>query len=334
MISRRLDFMALSNPDAYKRNYGFWSDAEQASLGQSKVSIGGVGGDGFQLGVKLAMMGVERFSAADPEEFEIENSNRVFGANSRTYGKNKAEVFRDTVLDIRPNATVEIYTEGVTRENVEEFMKDADLVLDESELTYPDVGTMIARQARKQQIPDLLVMNIGFAGIATSFHPQSKNTFEKMMGIPKDMPLEDIANMSVDLSRCLPYVPNYADFASLEAVQESLVAAQQNLVAAQEGLEAVPKGASLPSISPGVDIASALGSTEAFLHLTAGVNNKRRNPTWAPRFRYMDAYNGKSGVINFPRVSHYLGLAAMVSRSQMHLNPRASYRQDERDARS
>lgn len=304
--------MGLSNPDAYKRNYGFWNEPTQEALSQSKVSIGGVGGDGFQLGVKLAMMGVERFSVADPEVFEIENSNRVFGATSKNYGRLKAEVFRETVLDIRPNATVDIFTDGVVKDNVEAFMHDADLVLDETELTYLEVGTMVAREARKRNIPDLLVMNIGFASIATSFNPQSKNTFEKMMGIPKDMPLDEVAEMSVDFSRCLPYIPNYADISTLEAVQE---------------------GASLPSISPGVDVASALGSTEAFLHLTAGVNARGRKPTWSPKFRYMDVYNGKSGTINFPRVSHYLGLAAMATRSQIGLNPRASYRQAERDAR-
>lgn len=304
--------MGPSNPDAYKRNYGFWNKPTQEALSHSKVSIGGVGGDGFQLGVKLAMMGVERFSVADPEVFEIENSNRVFGATSKNYGRLKAEVFRETVLNIRPDATVDIFTDGVVKDNVEAFMHDADLVLDETELTYLEVGTMVAREARKRNIPDLLVMNIGFASIATSFNPQSKNTFEKMMGIPKDMPLDEVAEMSVDFSRCLPYIPNYADISTLEAVQE---------------------GASLPSISPGVDVASALGSTEAFLHLTAGVNERGRKPTWSPKFRYMDAYNGKSGTINFPRVSHYLGLAAMATRSQIGLNPRASYSQAERDAR-
>lgn len=304
--------MGPSNPDAYKRNYGFWNEAEQEALGQSKVAIAGVGGDGFQLGIKLAMMGVVRFSIADPEVFEIENSNRVFGATSSSYGKNKAEVFSEMVHDIRPEATVDIYNDGVNQENVKEFMHDADLVLDESELTYLQIGTMIAREAREQRIPDLMVMNIGFCGIATSFHPQSRNTFEKMMGIAKNTPLDEVADMSVDFSRCLPYIPNYGDINSLIAVQE---------------------GASLPSISQGVDIASAIGSTEAFLHLTAGARNKRRKPTWAPRFRYMDAYNGTSGVINFSRASHYLGLAALATREQLGLNPRASYRQAERDSR-
>jgi molybdopterin/thiamine biosynthesis adenylyltransferase len=299
----------------YQRNYGYWSEEEQKRLNKSRVAIAGVGGDGFQLGVKLAMLGVEKLKVADPEVFEPENSNRVIGARVSTYGQNKAEVFRDTVLDMRPNAKVDVYTDGVTEDNVKDFMDDVDLVIDESELTKLEIGTMIARNARGENIPTLLVMNIGFAAIATSFHPNPgwrQATFERVMGISKDTPLNEIADMEVDFSYCLPYIPNYGDISSLQAVQE---------------------GAPLPSISQGVDIASAIGTTEAFLHLTRNVGNKRRQPTWAPTFRYMDAYNGESGTTRTPRLSYYLGLIALIGRSQLGLNPRASYRKEERELR-
>lgn len=297
---------------AYNRNFGFWNEAEQKCLSDAKIAIAGVGGDGFQLGYKLAMMGVLNFSIADPETFEEENSNRVFGAKSSTYGRNKAEVFRDMVLDIRPDAKIKVFTAGINAENIDEFMDGATLVLDESELTHLELGTMIARTARKKGIPDLLVMNIGFSAIATSFHPSRGVTFEDIMGIPKDAPLAEVAKMTVDFSRCLPYIPKYGDISSLQAVQD---------------------GASLPSISHGVDIASAIGTTEAFLHIVSKVNNKRRKPIWAPTFRYMDSYNGKSGIIKSPRVSHYFGLMNAVLRNQLGMNPRASYRKHERESR-
>ena len=297
---------------SYKRNYGFWNEAEQKCLSESRVAIAGVGGDGFQLGYKLAMMGVKNFSIADPEVFERENSNRVFGATSSNNGRNKAEVFSDMVHDIRPDASIDIYKDGVTEDNVEDFMRNADLVLDESELRYLKIGTMIARVARKNLIPDLFVMNIGFSGVATSFHPNNGKTFEDIMGIPKNAPLDEVADMEVDLSRCLPYIPNYGDI-------DTLIAAQD--------------GAPLPSISQGVDVASALGTTEAFLHLTSNVGNHRKQPTWAPSFRYMDSYNGESGVIRTPRISHYLGQIALIGPTKIGINPRASYRKQERELR-
>jgi len=305
--------MSEVNKREYNRNYGFWNEAEQEALSDSRVAIAGVGGDGFQLGYKLAMNGVLNFSIADPEAFEVENSNRVFGATSSNDGRNKAEVFRDMVMDIRPNATVDIYKDGVTADNVEEFMHGADLLIDESELRYLHIGTMLARTARKNMTPDLFVMNIGFSGQATSFHPSRGKTFEDIMGIPKDAPLDEVAEMEVDFSRVLPYIPNYGDISTLIAVQE---------------------GASLPSISQGVDIASAIGSSEAFLHLAAKAGNKRRQPTWAPKFRYMDAYNGESGVKRNARLSHKIGLTALIGRSLLNLNPKASYREAERQRRT
>lgn len=298
---------------AFHRNYGFFNEQEQRALHESTVAIAGTGGDGFQLGYKLAMMGVGTLRVADPEVFEQENANRVFGATMPHIGKNKATVFREMVSQLPSPPKVVVYKEGVTVENVAEFVRGADLVLDESELTYPQIGTMLAREARKAGIPELLVMNIGFAGVATSFKPQGGMTFEQMLGIPSDMALEEISEKDISIDRFLAYLPTYGDLATLHEVQ---------------------KGAPLPSISPGVDMASAVGSTEVFLHLTSRLRNHRRSPIWAPRFRYMDAYTNKSGIIRFPRLSYYSKGIHMTVRSKFGVNPMAEYRESDRLKRS
>lgn len=296
-------------PEYYKRNLGFFSEAEQKKVEESKVAVAGVGGDGFQLGLKLAMMGVEKFSIADPEVFEAENSNRVLGATALALGINKAEIFRQRVLELRPQAEIDVYTDGVTEENVEEFMYGANLVLDESELTYPHIGTMIAREARKQGIPVEIAMNIGFAGVVTSLKPDAKFwTFERMMGIPKDMPLDEIEDVELDLGYALPYLPTYGDLNTLRAVQD---------------------GAPLPSITQGVDVASGIGSTEAFLHLIGGKKgeNHRRKPTWNPRWAYYDSYAGESGKrLHVAKSGYYRSLAGVVIRNMMDVNPKANYK--------
>jgi len=296
----------------YARNYGFYSEAEQEALANSTIAIAGAGGDGFQLGYKLAMAGVGNFRVADPEVFEPENGNRVIAANENYINRNKAEVFKEWAESLPTHPNVTIYTEGVNEDNLEDFMYGADLVLDESELTYPHIGTMIARQAVKQAIPDLFVMNIAHAGVATSFHPDGRYTFEKMMGIPEGAPLDEVAEMSVDFTRALPYIPKYGDLRTLQAVQE---------------------GASLPSVGTGVDMAAGVGSSEAILHLTSNVKNHRMNPTWAKTFRYMDAYTGKAGKIRHPRASYYIGATTMAARSFLGINPLASYTQEDRSRR-
>jgi molybdopterin/thiamine biosynthesis adenylyltransferase len=299
---------AVSSPE-FSRNYGFWSEDEQRALTSARVAIAGVGGDGFQLGLKLARMGVSRFSIADPEVFEPENVNRVEGAAASSFGRNKAEVFRERVLDIDPEAEVEVFACGVTGENVETFMRGASLVLDESELTRPEIGTLIARRARAQGIPDLLVMNVGFAAQVTSFAPASKWTFERFMGFSPETPLDEIAEAGVDLARCLPYIPPYTDLRSLQAVL---------------GEDGAPPAA-LPSISIGVDAASAIGSAQAFLHLTAGVSNRRRSPVWAPRVAYTDAYRLRTRILRAGRPSHIRHLLVAAARQRLGRNPLGSY---------
>lgn len=299
---------SLATPE-FSRNYGFWSEDEQRALVESCVAIAGVGGDGFQLGLKLARMGVARFRIADPEVFELENINRVEGATHSSCGRPKAEVFRERVLDINPDAEITTFLDGVTPENIEDFMLGASLVLDESELTRPEIGSLIARRARLQGIPDLLVMNVGFAAQVTSFAPGSAWTFERFMGFASDAPLEAIADGGVDFARCLPYVPAYTDLRSLRAVMG----------------EAGEPPAPLPSISAGVDLASAIGSTQAFLHLTARVSRRRRSPVWAPRLAYTDAYRLRTRIVRAGKLTHMRHLMVAAARQTLGLNPLASY---------
>jgi molybdopterin/thiamine biosynthesis adenylyltransferase len=304
--------MKSINAAEYSRNYGFWTEEEQSAVINAKIAIAGVGGDGFQLGLKLAMMGVQTLDIADPEVFEPENTNRVPGAVKAAYGRKKVDVFAERVHEINPDADVRIFENGVTKDNVKDFLRRATLVFDESELTHPHIGTMVAREARRRGIPVVLVMNVGFAAQVTSFDPKSKWTFERFMGWPDDMPLEDVKKQLVDYSRCLPYIPHYADLTTLKAVRG---------------------GAPLPSISTGVDVASALGSCQAFLYMTKNLKNNRQKPIIAPAIAYADAYSFKSGITRLPRVSHYFHLNIAAVNNILGRNSMAAYREHERLAR-
>lgn len=298
----------------YNRNYGYWNEREQQLICDSRVAIAGVGGDGFQLGQNLVRMGVQHLFIADPENFERENANRVPGAIFRNYGRNKAEVFKEMAQEINPDVKIDVFNEGVNESNVEAFLEKATLLIDESEIRYFYIGVMLARAARMFNIPNMTVMNIGFAGLATSFDPQVKNghiTLEDLIGVPDDIPIDQIKGMKANLDCFLPYIPGYGDIEVLKAVNE---------------------GAPLPSIVQGVNIAAGLGATQAFLHMVGPANN-RPEPTWASHFVYSDSYSNRAGVIEVPTISHYLGLAKAAGRSALGVNPHASYSQIERDLR-
>ncbi|WP_374946349.1 ThiF family adenylyltransferase, partial [Agreia sp.] len=271
---------------------------------------GGVGGGGFQFGLKLARMGVSGFNIADPEVFEPQNANRVEGAARSTYGRNKAEVFRERVLDINPEARVAVFTSGVTPDSIDDFMAGADLVIDESESTQPEIGVLIARAARARGIPDLMAMNVGFAAQVTSFAPTSAWTFERFMGLDEHMPLDEVAGRSMDLARSLPYVPPYSDLRALAAVRT---------------IDGSGASVSLPSLAVGIDVLSSIGSAQAFLHLTRGVSARRPSPVWAPRMAYMDAYRFRARVLRAGRGSHLRHLVVAAARQRLGRNPLADY---------
>jgi len=79
----------MDNSARFERNLGFLTQVEQARLENATVSIAGVGGDGALLAVELARMGVGSFKLADPDPFDIENTNRQAVCSEATIGVNK-----------------------------------------------------------------------------------------------------------------------------------------------------------------------------------------------------------------------------------------------------
>jgi tRNA A37 threonylcarbamoyladenosine dehydratase len=75
--------------EAFSRNIGWVTEAEQATLRRSRVAIGGLGGVGGVHLLTLARLGVGRFSIADFDVFEIANFNRQVGATMATLKSSK-----------------------------------------------------------------------------------------------------------------------------------------------------------------------------------------------------------------------------------------------------
>lgn len=295
--------MNINSPE-FARNLGFFSEEEQGAISGSSVAIAGAGGDGGMLAVQLARLGVGELRLADPDTFELENINRQAVCTQATIGLNKAQAVGAYVNEINPDIKVVTFTDGVTRSNVESFVQGSDLLIDETEFTLHALGVMLAREARKNNIPNLMAMNIGFGTTVTSYHPQGRS-FEKMMGLSEDTPLHEIAEQQVPLSRWLAYLPPYADLDMFRKIANGEKSA--------------------PSVAPGVAIAAGVAAVQAVLHLTAGIENRRPKPVFAPKVMMFDAMTSKSRLIKHPLVSHYLYLIKMLSRNKLGMNPKVSY---------
>ncbi len=151
---------------------------------------------------------------------------------------------------------------------------------------------MIADQARRCGIPNLHVLNIGFASQVMAFHPSNGPTFRDMIGIDETTSIDEIVNIDLDLRRILPFLPEYVDIDVLHAVNQ---------------------GAPLPSIVQGVNLAAALGASQAFLHLVAGTEGSRRpEPVWYPEVLHVDSLTGQSSRSIDTMASYDLSLDRMV----------------------
>lgn len=95
------------------------------------VAIAGCGGIGGALAVRLARLGVLNLRVADPDAFGWTNINRQLGATRHTVGRNKAQVAAELANDLAGDVTAEYFTDGITVDNAEDFVRDADLVFDQ-----------------------------------------------------------------------------------------------------------------------------------------------------------------------------------------------------------
>ncbi len=78
-------------------------------LKNAKVAIYGIGGVGSYTAEGLARAGVGHLVLVDFDDVDVTNINRQILALHSTIGKRKIDVMKERILDINPNAKVEIY---------------------------------------------------------------------------------------------------------------------------------------------------------------------------------------------------------------------------------
>ena len=93
-------------------------------LHNSKVAVFGIGGVGSYVVEGLARAGIGSFILVDKDIVDETNINRQIIATTKTIGKPKAEVAKQRILEINPNAKVEAF--------VEFFMPDSIGIIDDS----------------------------------------------------------------------------------------------------------------------------------------------------------------------------------------------------------
>jgi len=282
------------NPVEFSRNSGLISELNQERLSNAVVVIAGVGGDGGLVAELLVRLGVGsgpngEIRLADPDRFGPENINRQAFSNSLSIGRNKSEVLAEQLKLISPQSVKsKPYVNGINAENIEEFIAGADVIIDETDYEKHWIGILIARAARKANIPVFTGLNLAWGTQYTAFLPGGQ-TMENFLGLSDNDTIAEITAKKVNLSRWVSHLPTYVQYDVFKDVQLN--------------------GRTVPSVSPGVALTGGNVATQVYRYLVG------MKVVVAPRVGWDDAMLGRRGVVRAPVLAFMYTLAVMYIRS-------------------
>jgi molybdopterin/thiamine biosynthesis adenylyltransferase len=262
----------FSYAQAFDRNIGWLTVAEQAKLRDSRVAIAGLGGVGGAYLLTLARLGVGGFNLADFDTFEIQNFNRQSGATTATIGRPKIDVMTEMAKAINPEVRINVFTDGVNAGNVERFLEDVDLYVDGLDFFVFDERQRVFAMCATRGIPAITVAPLGMGAAMLVFLP-GKMTFEQYFQMGNRPDAEKAARFLVGLSPSMLQAGYLVDASRVDFV-----------------------GRKGPSTAMACDLCAGIAATEALkillgrgrvfaapwgIHFDAYKNKLRR--TWRPR---------------------------------------------------
>lgn len=128
-------------------------------LNNAKVAIFGIGGVGTFVVEGLVRAGVNNFILVDNDKICLTNLNRQLIATHKTVGKYKVEVAKERILEVNPNANVEIYKEFFMPNSKELLDNTVDYIVDAIDTVTAKIELVV--RANKLNIPIISSMGTG-----------------------------------------------------------------------------------------------------------------------------------------------------------------------------
>ena len=146
--------------DQFARTQMLLGQDVMEALYKKKVAIFGIGGVGGYVCEALVRSGIGRFDLIDDDKVCLSNLNRQIIATRNTVGKYKAEVMRDRMLEINPDAKIEIHKCFFLPENADTFaFREYDYIVDAVDTVTAKIELVI--RAQKEGIPIISAMGAG-----------------------------------------------------------------------------------------------------------------------------------------------------------------------------
>jgi molybdopterin/thiamine biosynthesis adenylyltransferase len=254
----------FSYDEAFSRNIGWVTAAEQQSLRRKRVAIAGLGGVGGVHMLTLARLGVGAFHIADFDIFDLPNFNRQAGALVSTLGRRKTDVLAQMAKDINPQLDLQIFPDGVSDANLDRFLSGVDVYVDGLDFFAFDARRATFAACARHGIPAITAAPLGMGAALLNFLP-GRMTFEQYFRLGDLSEQDQAIHFLLGLSPAMLQRGYLADRSAVD-------------LAAQRG----------PSTVMACEICAGLAATEA---LKIMLNRGRVYA--APVSLQFDAYRGK-----------------------------------------
>ena len=163
---------------AFSRNIGWVTVAEQAVLRGKRVAVAGLGGVGGSHLLTLVRLGVGAFHIADFDTFEVTNFNRQAGALVSTLGRPKAEVLTEMAKDINPELDIQVLPDSVSEANLDRFLAGVDVYVDGLDFFAFDARRATFAACARLGVPAITAAPLGMGAALLNFLP-GRMTFEQ-----------------------------------------------------------------------------------------------------------------------------------------------------------
>lgn len=153
--------------ELFKRNQPIISASIQQKLKNLKVLVAGCGSTGGAFIEGASRLGVMKFVLVEPDTYDLNNLNRQFVYPS-DLGINKATVHEKRLNDLFygcGGASVQVNTDGVQAENIEQILTGVDLVFDAVDVTTTQgmqAKLLLHEYAAKKNILVLSALDLAF----------------------------------------------------------------------------------------------------------------------------------------------------------------------------
>ncbi len=151
--------------DKFSRTEMLIGNEGMEKLNDAKVAVFGLGGVGSFVCEGLARSGVGNFVLVDFDKVDETNINRQIIATTKTIGKYKVDLMKERILDINPNANVEVHREF--------YMADSTSDIINNDLSYAVdcVDTIMAKIAIVCKCKEIDVPVISSMGTGNKMDP-------------------------------------------------------------------------------------------------------------------------------------------------------------------